>query len=285
MLLKKSIVWVDIGLLILALMLFGIAGCTKDHLTTMAKTKETDMKYESTYPTFHASPRRDCAIPVTSGAKGDIAWSHELGLPNTDVLPALLIWDEHIVAVTFPELALFTTYGKRLWQRTKQIGSSLAVANGLLYYENKWSFLDAVNIENELVLDSDPLPGAMNDEFRVTLLWPGKRDFIAVAFWPGLESEQDPEVLVRRVVYGEDISLWGENFKGSQQSLPIFVPESDALVLSMIGEVIYIDTKLGDVTARYIISLDELVYWSADQEGTLCITGYHEEQKELLALI
>ena len=124
----------------------------------------------------------------------------------------------------------------------------------------------------------------MNDEFRVTLLWPGKRDFIAVAFWPGLESEQDPEVLVRRVVYGEDISLWGENFKGSQQSLPIFVPESDALVLSIIGEVIYIDTKLGDVTARYIISLDELVDWSADQEGTLCITGYHEEQKVLLAM-
>ena len=248
------------------------------------------MKHSSTYPTYFANPRRDGAIPATSRSVGRIAWSRELGLAHADVLPALLVWEGHIVAATFPAMAVFSPNGQRLWERAKQTGSPAVVANGLLYYENRGCKLDAVGINNQLVLENAPFPAAMNSEFRVTLLWPREKDFIATVYWPGQEPDAKtgqptiPKISVRKTIYGERMGAWGTDYEGQQRLMPLFVPELDSLVIALAQEVISIDAKTEREISRFKVPFNELADWSADAEGILAITGYEETNKALVAL-
>jgi hypothetical protein len=208
-----------------------------------------------------------------------------LGLENVDALPDLLIWEGHVVVSNFQTMTVFTNDGNRLWERAMLLGSPLAAANGLIYYENKQLELDAVNPGNELVLDSAPLPAVMNHDFRVTMLWPRMEDFINVIFWPGHEPEEKPEMFVRKTLFGEDMGRWGGQYEAMQQLSPLFIPELQQLVLSIYKqEVMCIDIEQETTMPRFKIPLDELSDWSADNEGTLCILGYQGANKVMLAL-
>jgi len=276
---------------VLVFLLVGSAACSKERPMTPMSSKENIMQNESTYPTYYSSPRRDCAIAVASRAGGNIAWSRELGLERADILPALLIWEGNILAVAGEGMVLFSPDSRRLWDRVKRADSPPAVANGLLYFENRGHFLEAVDPNNSQVLKKAPFPGVPTDEFHVTLLWPREKDFIATIYLPDPTYDTEdldtpppqPEVLGRRTVYGELVGAWGKTYEGVQALPPLFVPELERWIISM-DEVISVDLKLEEEASRFKIPLEQSVNWSADAEGTLCIIGYHEGHKVMLAM-
>lgn len=248
------------------------------------------MVNKSTYPILYASPRKDCAIPVVSTAGGEILWSRELKLPNADIQPALLVWEGKILATTYQGMALFAPSGDRLWERLKRGGAPVAVANGLLYFENNELCLDGVTTANKLVLDGVYLPGVMSDEYHVTFLWPMEKDFLATVALsdPKYDSENTsvvpkPEVSILRTVYGDRMGVWTRDYAGREQVPAIYVPERERLVMAL-DEVITVDGKDGQEVSRFKVPLEKITNWSADAAGTLCILGYEGGRKALLAM-
>jgi hypothetical protein len=251
--------------------------------TKAAATQEKKMSDRSTYPVAYASPRRHCAIQAATSAKGEVAFSRPTG-PLTGEAPySLLVWDGHIVVVRKAGLALFDQDGRLLWQRTRQTGSPPAVGNGLLYYENAKCNLDAVDLKNVPALDNVPLPSAMNAEFLIQLFWPRAGDFVAVAYWPGREPDQAPQLGWDVIAYGKRICERGGSFREPEQLPPLFVPQSGAVILCT-QEVICVDTEEENETVRFKLPLAKATDWSADAAGTLCLLGYQGQDKAMVAV-
>ncbi|MFH0727355.1 MAG: hypothetical protein V2B19_13585 [Pseudomonadota bacterium] len=277
--------------------LFALLACRADAQnisTKTARTTEMTLTTSSTYPVNFASPRRDCAIPATTSAKGAIAWSHETGkTASANWPPAILIWGSHVLVTTFADMVLFDRSGKILWEKGKQGGTPAAVANGLVYYKNKTLFLDAVNLNNEAVLQQAPFPSAMSKDVVVHILWPGDKDFIAAVYWPGEAEVADgddpdtklrpPEVTGVRNAYGTTYREWGATYKGPPRLLPLLLPELNRLVL-VTDEVIRLDVAGEKELSRFKLPLGEVVDWSVDSREIYYLTSYEAKNKVLLAL-
>jgi len=270
---------------VIALFILFASGttCSKNSPMKGELKKEKRMKNQSTYPVYHASTLRDCAIPVKTGAQGKIEWSSPLRVESPDGLRALLIWEDYVVIDMFPEFSVFNNGGKQVWKRSKLFGSIVAAGDCSLYYESDECYLNAVNSRNELLLDSAPFPGVFSKEFELSLFWPRKKEFLAVAFWPGHDPEEEPVVSWTRAIFGEVMGEEGGEYRQMLGAFPLFIPELDRLILG-VDDIICLDIENGEEESQFGYPLAELVDWSANAEGILCITGNHEESKVLLAI-
>lgn len=246
------------------------------------------MNDQPIYPTYHASPRRDCAIPSIAKVTPAIAWSCGLDPKSAAGGPALLLWNGHVVVDTDAAVTVVTAEGERLWSRRKQDLSPVALLGDRLYLENRDLYLEAVNLQNELVLKRAHLPGVMTDEFRLTLLWPRTDDFVACVAWPGQEPDArnqnppGPRVSGRRTLYGQRIGVWTSDYEGRETLPPLFLPESGRMLL-LVDSVICADVESG-LESSFRLPLDQPLDWSADAEGTLCVLGTADGKKAAVGL-
>ena len=280
-----------IGQLVMAMLLGSCMPALQTDTVRKSAYKDTSMTQETTYPTKFCRPDRGCMIPVLPKAGGQVAWSSQLDFASPQAKADLLISEGHVVVTGADEIILFSSGGDRLWKRVKRMGSPAAVANGLIYYESREHYLEAVGRENQPALDKAPFPSVDSDEFEVTLLWPRRTDFVSAVYlaeptYDTEESEVDapePELSLRLTNYGDIIGKWGEDYEGVPELIPLYIPELENLVFS-IGEVVTVDLKLEQETSRFKAPLEPLVDWSGDSAGILCITGYHDDRKTLLAI-
>jgi outer membrane protein assembly factor BamB len=272
--------------LLVGVCLFASTACAQP-----AKLKPKLEKTMSTYPTLHASPRRDGVLAASHSGSGAVAWSAPLPATTAEQPPAVLNWGAETVVVTPSAIHVFDESGKLRWQRAKWTGSPAAVANGLLYFENPAKYLDAVTSGNEAKLSGAALPGIINDEFRLVLLWPRETDFISAIYWQGHEevaqekaSPVDAEISGRRTVYGARIGEWGGGYPGRLLLAPLFVPATQTLLLPH-SKVVSVNVQTEEEGTLFAIPLETQVEWSARADGLLTVTGVtHEGEPALLWL-
>ena len=269
------------------------------------------MSIETTYPALRAGPRRDGAIQAAVSAKGAVAWSVDLATPDRRPPRFLLVWEGNVVVETPAGLTVYSREGKRLWDRRKQEGSAVAVGNALLYHENADCLLDAADLKGKLAVKDAELPGVANDDFGVLALWPREKDFLMVATYGGKPPGQDPQVIVRRSLYGQRICEWGYGISGVQSLPPLFIPEKELMLLAFDG-VLPLDIKTQaqdrvvtqeappeqfpqkggpDVITRRTpdvpglkLPVDRPVDWCADPQGDLLVLGHQGEDKALVCM-
>jgi len=237
----------------------------------------------TTYPMVHGSPRRDCALTVPIAGISKVLWSVPLGLEMTEFFPRVLIWEGNPVACMHSVFGVFTKDGQFLFKREKHGGSPAAIANGLLYHENRGTYLEAVDLKNNLVLERGSFGAAPNGEFTVTLFWPRETDYIGCSFSPYYE-EVVPTVVVRRGSYTERLGIWGEDFKGPSQLWPLAIPELGLLLVSVYNSAIKMDLERQEEVGRFNIGVPKILDWSASPSGDLCILGEDSNGKVVLGM-
>ena len=241
------------------------------------------MTGQTTYPMIYASPRRDCALNVPLVGISKVLWSVPLDLERPEFFPCVLIWDGNPVVCMLSGFAVFNKDGQLLFKREKHNASPAAIANGLLYYENRATYLDAVDLKNTLVINKADFSVAPNGEFNVTLFWPREKDYVGCSFSPYYE-EVIPTVIARRSVYGERLSVWGEQFKGASMLWPLAVPDLNLLLVSVNNSVILMDLEQQNETGRFNVPIPEMSDWSSGPKGELCILGNDSNGKAIIGM-
>ena len=241
------------------------------------------MTGQTTYPMVYGSPRRDCALNVPVSRVSKMIWSVPLGLEMTEFFPRVLIWEGNPVALMHSSFGVFDKDGKFLFKREKHGASPAAIANGLLYHENRGTYLEAVDLKNQLVLEHGSFAVAPNGEFRVTLFWPREKDYVGCSFSPYYE-EVIPTVMSRIASYTERLSLWGNDYKGPSQLFPLAIPDLNLLLVSVNNTVICTDLEQQEETGRFNIGVPKIQDWSASPKGDLCILGSDSNGKVVLRM-
>jgi hypothetical protein len=241
------------------------------------------MTGQTTYPMIYGSPRRDCALNVPIAGISKVIWAVPLNLEMTEFFPRVLIWEGNPVACMHTSFGVFTKDGQFLFKREKHNGSPAAIANGLLYHENRGTYLDAVDLKNQLVLEHASFGVAPNGEFNVTLFWPREKDYVGCSFSPYYE-EVIPTVIVRRGSYTEHLGIWGEDFKGASQLWPLAIPDLNLLLVSVNNTVICMDIEKQEETGRFDVAVPKMTDWSSDPKGNLCILGEDSNGKVIIGM-
>lgn len=249
------------------------------------------MATSSSYPARFGGPGRAAFVAAVTPSSGKMAWSRDIGFALESARPDVLTWGTSVLVVGHRQMALFDADGHRRWTRDKRAGSPVAINNGRLYFENRGRFLDAVDIDNQLVIDSAPLAGVTGQGWQVSQLWPQRDDFIVTLTNPDpVYDEEDetrphpqPSVVGHRVAYGQRLGDWGQRYAGVQALPALFVPELGRW-LAALPAVVSVDVRQGDESPRFRLPLDKLVDWSADAAGRLVVSGYLQGAKALLAL-
>jgi hypothetical protein len=250
-----------------------------------AASGEVKMVGQFTYPMEHAGPARRCAVEARYEGAGKVVWSRQVSSNERGrAVTGLLLWHDRPVVSLASTTRVFTPDGTNLWERARLPHSPVAVGNGLLYYENNNYKLDAVNPSNELELDSVPFPVAMDAEVHVRLMWPMPKAMLAVAFWPGREPDQKPDILWAKTVYGHRIGEQGGNIRQWLHLPPVYVPEQDRLCLCAGDTIECISVGEGNKVASFAIPIKVPVDWHADAHGALCLIGYEGDRKVLVGL-
>jgi hypothetical protein len=272
------------GIFLLMAFTATLFSCMIEAINGEAISKEVKMVGQSTYPVEHAGPARRCSVKVRFSGTGKLVWSCQVnGEEANESVTGLILWDDHPVVTFTSTVCVFMPGGAKLWERRRLPGSPVAVANGMLYYENRNCRLDAANLHNELVLDNVPLPRAMNAEFRVRLLWPMKEVMLMSAFWPGREPDQEPDILWDRTVYGQRFGEEGGNIREWLFVAPLYIPEQDLLCFCA-NRIECLRTEIGDEAVVFNKPLEKLVDWHADADGSFCFTGYMGKNKAIVRL-
>jgi hypothetical protein len=115
------------------------------------------------------------------------------------------------------------------------------------------------------------------------LFWPREKDYVGCSFSPYYE-EVIPTVIARRSVYGERLSVWGEQFSGASMLWPLAIPDLNLLLVSVNNSVILLDLEQQNETGRFNVGLPKLTDWSSGPKGDLCILGYDSNGKAVLGM-
>ena len=265
--------------------------------TTHSQTvtgKAQHMTIASSYPVTFASPRRDSALTTATAATGTVTWSRNMQLnASPDWPPAILLWGEREVLVTYTTLIAVDRDGTALWRRPIQGGTPAAVGGGTLYAKGKHHCLEALDLNDRMVLDEAPFPGAMGDEVRVSLFWPEADSFLAALFQPGEDGTADGDPVDRRLRLDGMIVLknrypttygdWQKSFPGRSRLPPLLQPDSGILTL-FTHEAIRVDMAGEQELSRFAIPLEQVTEWSVDTEGVYVVTGRSGGHNTLVAL-
>lgn len=249
------------------------------------------MANRTTYPTAHASPRRDGAIPVVSTSAGAPGWSAPLGIADLGAAPSLLVWEDRLVAVGLTDVAVFSPAGKRLWHRSRRPRSPVVVDSRRLYLPTRTLTLDAIEPTNVPAFSDASLPGVRADSYDLRLLWPLENEYVAAISDPNPRYDEEssapppqPRVFGRRVEWGEEMAAWAGSAVGKERLSPLFVPERHRLVFGT-TEIIVADLRGSEKEfARFPQPFAEPVGWSADADGTLAILGVVKGHDAIVAL-
>lgn len=248
----------------------------------------------TTYPVRFANPRRDGVTTAAITAQGTLGPASPLSLSAPAKRPDLLCWQGGLVVVEAGagEMAFFGTDGKQRWRRPVMTGARVAGAGDRLYFQSQGQFLEAVDRENKALLTEAPLPGLASREFALTLFWPRDADFVAVSYQaePTYDTEDrsqkppQPQTAARLAGFGDRVSAWGEDYEGEQTLPPLYVPETQRLILGT-TQGLGVDLKTQTEAARFALPAIRPVAWSASAAGTLHLLGTDPKgRKVLLAL-
>lgn len=253
--------------------------------------KSNPDKHMSTYPILHSSPRRDGYLSAFHSGTAALRWSAAIPATTADQPPAVLTWGTLSAVATPSAISVFDEAGKAVWRCHKWNASPAAIGSGGLYFESPTKYLNAVTPANGPVLTNAPLPGIINDEFRLVLLWPRESDFISAIYWQGHEevaqeksSPVDAEISGRRTKYGERIGEWGGGYPGRMLLAPLFVPATNTLLLPH-QKVVSVNVDTEEEATPFEIPLEILVEWSASADGHLAVTGYTKERNASLLFL
>jgi hypothetical protein len=253
--------------------------------------KEKSVFLPSPYAVHLGGPGRDSYSPATAHAAGHVEWTKPLGLPATERLRTLLVWQDRVVADSGTRVSVFSTAGEPLWNRPKRPGTFAVVGEELLYSVNRTGRLEGVDTTNRLVLSDAPFPGLASSEFAVVQLWPRKLDFVSATYVAEpTYSESDPSrdipkprLVVRRTVFGKAVGAWGEEILGAMTLDPLYQPELEMWLVAH-EDVRVVDLKTGTESPRFKLLLDTLSDWSIGRDGVLCVMGTRGGRKTVAAL-
>jgi hypothetical protein len=236
-------------------------------------------------------PRRASALSSTTRAEGGIEWSSKLALPQEDSPRDVLLWQSMVIVDTRSQIIAISAAGVRLWGRDKRAGSPSVAVSDRLYFVSRGSQLTSVDSAGVLKLQEAPFPGLASREFSIMALWPLGEEFISTTYVedPTYDEEQDdgptpqPHVFAARSPMGSVELGWGEIFEGTLKLPPLLVPERD-LWIAAIDQVIVVNYSTKEEFPRFDLSIADVVDWSADAAGLLCVAGYVGAHKSLVAV-
>ena len=238
------------------------------------------MTSHTTYPVFLASPRRDSFVPVSSPARGSVAWSQRLEL-EPEVMPLhLLSWGDRVVVVIPDRVDVYGSDGQRLWTRQRMPGTFTVASGDRLYLLNIEGDLDVVSPDGSLVMDSSWVPMADEPSFPTTvpLFWPlSDEEFLLAAQFAGTGASGPPVVICYRNAIGADFGVWEHDIMGALRLPPLYVPGTGCMLLAT-PKVNPVDCGDGTLGAAFTVPMSDPVNWSADDQGNVFVIGTHEPE-------
>ena len=243
------------------------------------------MASQATYPVFLASPRRDSFVPLSSPARGAVAWSQKLEL-DPQVLPLhLLCWGDRVVVVTPDRVDAYGADGLRLWKRERMAGTFTVASGDRLFLLNTEGDLDVLGPDGSKVMDSSWVPMADEPGFptSVPLFWPLPTpedtgdEFLLAAQFAGTGASGPPVVICYRNAIGANFGVWEHDIMGGLRLPPLYVPGLDRMLLAT-TQVTPVDCGEGTLGAAFTLPMSDPVNWCADDQGNLYVIGTHEPE-------
>jgi hypothetical protein len=259
---------------------------TPSHLQSPGSSLSSPL---SLYPVRFGSPRRDSYQAALSHAKGQIEWTQ--ALPRGALARTLLVWDAHIAVEAADAALLFSAQGQHLWTRPKRGTTPLAIAGAKLFLVNQVLNLEAVDVQNKLVLADNNLSALASAAFDLQLLWPQEADFVASAYMADPRYDEEardrpkpsPKLLADRSVYGKIMPAWHLQIKGEMSLPPLYNPERGEWMAAH-EQVRIVNVNNGRQLASFKQPVEEPLAWSVDKGGNICIIGNSQDRKLATAL-
>ena len=249
------------------------------------------MSTPSSYAIHLGGPGRDSFSTASTRATGQIEWTRPTGLPATERLRSVLVWQNRLVVDSSTRVTAFGANGDRLWDRSKRAGSFAAIGGELLYAVNRADRLEGTDALNRLVLADAPFPGLANSEFAVVQFWPRQIDFVSATYavqptYSESDAKRDiprPRLVARRTVFGKAIGAWGEEILGPMKLEPLYQPDQELWLVAH-GEVSIVDLKTSTALPPLKLPLDNPTDWSIGRDAVLCVMGLQGGRKTIVAM-
>ncbi|MCP4550264.1 MAG: PQQ-like beta-propeller repeat protein [bacterium] len=232
---------------------------------------EGDIKMESSYTTYFADCRRSSFQEVPASCAGEILWTRDLRA-NGDLPRGMFLFGGNVV-LEYPErFSLYSSGGDHLWDREKFTLSPIGITGSSICFRDEHHRLSSVNPSGDPVLKNVYLPGAIDEDFRILLLWTGRSDFLYVIQFDGGPEELAKSAQVHRTTYRDRLAKWSWTTEATQILPPLYIPEMERVVL--FADMIYfIDAISGEEIARRQFPLEERSLASAGPDGTVYLSG------------
>lgn len=239
------------------------------------------MESPATYPVYLSSPRRDCFIPVSSPARGSVAWSQKLELEPEEAPLHLLCWGDRLVVVTVDRVVVYGPDGTRQWTHEHLPGTFPVAGGERLFLLTEEGDLDVLGPDGTEVRESTWVPMADEPTLPTTvpLFWPlpGRDEFLLVAQQRGGATTPSVVTCYRNAI-GADFGVWEHDVMGALRLMPLYIPGADRMLLATV-EVTTVDCGAGTLGEPFLLPMSDPVNWSADDEGNLYVTGTHAPEE------
>jgi outer membrane protein assembly factor BamB len=145
-----------------------------------------------------------------------------------------------------------------------------------------------VDAKGQVVNDKESFPGALGDTEHVELLYPRKDHFIASDYdlnqrdhdeMTGVNLSSDPELEIRKNVFGYSYSALQKTFERTVDVPPLFDPKTSVVSLVSRGEIIQMDMTEKKQERLIPLPVEELVEWSLLENGNYGLLGYEKGEK------
>ena len=249
---------------------------------------KSTVNQESGYAARFSNAGRNSFFNVSTKAKGRVAWKVPLAVGAHPFGATVFPWGDLVVAVTVTEIHAFGREGKPLWSLPIRFCSPAVRAEGLLWYQHPSHFLNSVDAKGSVVNDKESFPGALGDTEHVELLYPRKEGFVASAYdmnqrdhdeVTGINLSSDPEIEIRKNVFGYAYSALQKTFERTVEVPPLFDPNTSVASVVSRGDIIQMDMTEQKKERRFPCPVEELVEWSLLDSGNYCLLGYEKGEK------
>ena len=132
------------------------------------------MNLHERYQSRFANTHRNSLLPLSTQARGEIAWKqiYDGGTYGGDVI--IFSWGELVLVVTLTQIHALNQDGRELWTISKWYSSPVVIAEGQLWYQHPSGFLSSLDREGKITHDTDSFPGVYGEADHTELLFPRK---------------------------------------------------------------------------------------------------------------
>lgn len=243
------------------------------------------------YAQIFANNCSNCCVEQSGEFEGKILWTKTIinSVEDDDQAGYMLTADSKIFVISQKKIIAFDSEGTSLWNRLRWPMTPVVLRNDKVYFtsEDKKSSMQAVNFNNELILEEFWMPEVIKESFLV-LFEPIENGLIAQVQYMPDPNDAQSGFIVYKVQNGSLGMDWEKSFYDQRSKvIPIINTSSGILVTSNLTNAFVFDIinskNQTDPIYEFALPLGENTTWlSSSRDGNLYWLGKLEDRTVMI---